>query len=122
MKTVSLFLVTSLLIFSCSDEIDLMEVGIDVQSFYNNDKVVVSLDNKVVLNRNLTTGVILAVTDARIVLKLNKGTHSIAVTVNGGSTKTETFLLSTSTYLGINFNDQSKEITIIHSDHPFGYR
>lgn len=122
MKTVSLFLIASLLIFSCSDEVSLITVGVDVQSFFNNDKVIVSIDNKVVLNENLTTGVILAVTDARIVLKLKEGSHSITVTVNDVSTKTETFLLNASMYLGINYDEQSEEITIIHSDHPFGYR
>ena len=122
MTTVSLFLIASLLIFSCSDEVSLITVGVDVQSFFNNDKVIVSIDNKVVLNENLTTGVILAVTDARIVLKLKEGSHSITVTVNDVSTKTETFLLNASMYLGINYDEQSEEITIIHSDHPFGYR
>lgn len=122
MKTVSLFLIASLQIFSCSDEVSLITVGVDVQSFFNNDKVIVSIDNKVVLNENLTTGVILAVTDARIVLKLKEGSHSITVTVNDVSTKTETFLLNASMYLGINYDEQSEEITIIHSDHPFGYR
>ena len=121
MKRLITYFIGIYLLSSCSE--DTISVGIDVQSFFNQDIVQITIDNKEVLNRKLQTGNILAVcSDGRINVNLTEGNHVIKIIINNLTTKTETFLLTKALYVGVNYNEQTKEISLIYSDHPFGYR
>lgn len=124
MKRLIIYFISIYLLSSCGEEnVNTISVGIDVQSFFNQDIVQITVDNKEVLNRKLQTGNILAVcSDGRINVNLAEGNHVIKIIVNNLTAKTDTFLLTKALYVGVNYNEQTKEISLIYSDHPFGYR
>ena len=124
MKKLIFYFVSISLLSSCRDEaVNTIPVGIDVQSFFNQDIVQITIDNKEVLNKQLQTGNILAVcSDGRINVNLIEGSHIIKILINNLTTKTETFSLNKALYIGVNYYEQTKEISLIYSDHPFGYR
>lgn len=120
------FLVTLTLLNACNEEngdADRIVVGIDVQSFFDQDLVQIAIDNKEVLNKRLQTGTVLAVcSDGRINTNLKGGRHEIRIVINNSTVKTEAFSLTEALYIGINYVEQTKTISLVYSDHPFGYK
>ncbi len=83
MKRLIIYFISIYLLSSCSEEnVNTISVGIDVQSFFNQDIVQITIDNKEVLNRKLQTGNILAVcSEGRINVNLKEGNHVIKILI-----------------------------------------
>jgi len=106
-------------VFSCEEE-KTHTLGIDVQSFFDEDEVQLFLDNKLILNETLTTNNILGLCKG---LKITRaeGKHTLKVIINENFVKSEEINLHQDLYLGVRFDSIAKEISFIHSEHPFGY-
>jgi hypothetical protein len=80
----------------------------------------VFIDDKQVIHEqletNLTTGVCMGIR-----LHKNEGNHAIQVVINGTATKTEVFSLKDDLYIGVNYDQLSKDIFFNYNDQPFGY-
>jgi hypothetical protein len=118
--TVALFI-----LLSCSHETHLKmhELNIDFQGAFENDHVRLVMGGGEVLNRNLETNNLLGVcTDGgQLSLAQPEGEKTITITINHNISKTETFILNRTRYIGINYDRQTHEITFQYSDEPFGY-
>jgi hypothetical protein len=123
MKKITIFFLALSLLWSCQEEnVNTITLGLDVQSSFNQDNVKITIDHKEIINRQLQTNNLLGVCgDGRISIKLSEGNHVIKIVVNNLTTKTETFSLNKVLYIGVNYLEQTKEISLIYSDHPFGY-
>ena len=123
MKQITVFFLTLILLWSCKEEnVNTVPLGLDVQSSFNQDNVQITIDNREIMNRELQTNNLLGVCDdGRINIKLGEGKHVIKIVINNLITKTETFSLNKALYIGVNYFEQTKEISFIYSDHPFGY-
>jgi hypothetical protein len=123
MKKITMFFLALILLWSCQEEnANTITLGVDVQSFFNHDNIKITIDNKEIINTQLQTNNLLGVCDdGRISIKLSEGNHVIKIVVNNLTTKTEKFSLNKVLYIGINYLEQRKEISLIYSDNPFGY-
>src|SRR5688572_19751886 len=123
MKILTIFFLALTLLGSCKEEnVNAISVGLDVQSSFNQDHVQITIDNQERMNRQLQTNNLLGVCDrGRINMRLGEGEHVIKIVINNLTTKTETFSLNKPLYIGVNYLEQTKEISLIYSDHPFGY-
>jgi hypothetical protein len=129
MKKITTLFLSLILLISCKDEMSCKEdnintipVGIDVQSFFEQDKVQITIDSKEIMNKKLLTHSSLGVCpEGQIQIKLNEGNHVMKVTVNNSTTKTETFLLEKDLYIGVNYAKETKEISFVYFDQPFMY-
>jgi len=96
-------------------------LGIDVQASFDQDHVVVSVDQDEKINKTLETNHLLGVcNDGRLLTTVSEGTHSVTVVVNN-TTRTETFIARKDLYMGINFDRTANAVSINYSDEPFGY-
>lgn len=98
------------------------ELGIDLQSFFNNDQVQVEIDGSEVYNRTLTSDETfgIALTDSMLATIVG-GTHTITIKINGVSLKTETFTVAADKYIGVAYNSNGQLVTLFYSDEPFLY-
>ena len=96
------------------------DLGVDIQSSFENDKVQVFIDNQPLLNTEVTTNHTLSLATS-ISTANTEGSHTIKVIVNNGIVKTESFKQKADLYIGVNFSKENKTVSLIYSDHPFGY-
>jgi hypothetical protein len=124
-RIIQSLILTLLLLTSCNCEentADQFKLGIDVQASFDNDHVIVTVDQHEVINQLVTTNHLLGVTQAREIESVAKGDHTITVIVNDSITKTEQFRVLADTFIGINFNsDGVEELHVTYSATPFGY-
>lgn len=128
-KTAFIFLLLTIGILpSCKKDLNTFTVntftlGVDVQSSFDQDRVQVFIDGQEVINKRLQTNYSLGVcfVDGQITTTKNEGNHKIKIIVNNAATKTETFSLNNNLYIGINYNRQTNEISIIYSNQRFIY-
>ena len=123
MKKTTVFFLAVILFWSCKEEnVNTISLGLDVQSSFNQDNVQITIDNLEIINRPLQTNNLLGVCfDGRININLGEGKHVIKIVINKLTTKTDTFSLDKVLYIGVNYFAQKKEISLVYSDHPFGY-
>jgi hypothetical protein len=123
MKKIMIYLITLMVFTSCEErDVNTISVGIDVQSFFNQENVKILIDNKEIINKQLETNGILGLClDGRANIKLSEGNHVIKILINDLTTKTETFTLSSNFYIGVNYSAQTKAISLIYSVDPFMY-
>jgi hypothetical protein len=123
MKKTIFFFIAIVTLVSCKEEnTNTISLGLDVQSFFNQDNVKITIDNTEILNKQLQTNPSLGVClDGRVSIKLREGRHVIGIMINNLGTKTETFSLINSLYIGVNYSNQTNEISLTYSDQPFGY-
>lgn len=110
---------TLALLTSCEEE-KTYTLGVDVQSFFDEDEVQIFLNKKLILKETLTTNNILGFSKG-VKMAPSEGKHTLKVIVNENFVKSEEFNLHHNLYVGIMFNPNTEEISFIHSDHPFGY-
>ena len=122
-KKIAFLFLALILLWSCKEEnVNTSIVRLDVQSSFNQDNVEITIDNNEIINKQLQTNNLLGVCDdGRISIKLSEGNHVIKIMINNLTTKTETFSLNKVLYIGVNYVRQTKEISVIYSDNPFGY-
>jgi hypothetical protein len=125
MKKLPLFFFVLTIFSGCQKEccVEIFNLGIDVQATFNQDLVQVRLGELEVFNAELQTNQALGVclNDGQWISAVPAGQYTLKVTVNNTITKTETFTLTGNHYTGINYDQDTKEITFVHSDEAFGY-
>ncbi|MBK9730538.1 MAG: hypothetical protein IPO83_04485 [Chitinophagaceae bacterium] len=123
MKNIAFFLLTIVILNSCRKDSNDFLVGVDVQSSFNHDEVKIFIDGKKLIDKELQTFEVLGVCygDGQIITSKNKGNHKIKVIVNNGTTVTENFSLDADLYIGINYNQQTKEISFVYAAQRFIY-
>jgi hypothetical protein len=117
------FLGILLIIASCANESDEVEVGIDIQERFDNNLVQVFIDGEEKLNKTLTTNTAIGagLTDSSLRMNLLEGKHEIKVVVDGTIVKKESFTVSQAMYIGVNFDNNAGAITMNQSSKPFLY-
>jgi hypothetical protein len=124
-KLLYIFLMSSALLHSCSEESTQYSLGIDIQSSFNEDNVQVFIDGKEMLNEHLqtelSTGVCSIDGKSGMRMKREEGDHEITVIVNETVTKTEHFQLNHNLYIGVTYNQDTHEIHLVYSDNQFMY-
>jgi hypothetical protein len=124
----ALFLLLVVSFISCTTEEKIpeprvFELGIDAQSMFEGEQVVIELNNEVLINAALQTNHSLGVCFGEGQLKTSEfeGYYALKVTVNNSITKTELFQLDKNHYIGIQFDQATQQLTFVHADEPFGY-
>jgi len=116
-----IFLLIISALVSCQEDSKTFDLGVDIQSFFDQDDVQVFIDDKQVIHEELKTDPVFIVCSS-VRLQKNEGNHTIRVVVNDTSAKTEVFQLKNDLFIGVNYDPISKEVSFIYASHPFGYR
>lgn len=120
----ALLLLAVVLFSSCKkEETNPFILGVDVQSSFNQNLVRVSIDGEDLINATLQTNYSLGVCldDGQVSAKNNKGMHEIRVTVDNAISITESFEQNNDLYIGVNYNQQTTQISLVYSDERFIY-
>lgn len=120
----AIFLLTTTVLTACNKKAKKSyNVGIDVQTQFNNDKVQIFIDGEEILNKQLTTLDVLGVCLPNGVVHkiVHEGKHKLKVEVNGSASKTEKFTLKEDIYIGVNYDRTTGEITYKFQDEKFMY-
>jgi hypothetical protein len=96
------------------------DLGVDVQTNFEQDHVKVLIDNQPLLNAAVTTIHTLGVAKS-ISTAATKGTHSIKVIVNDNTVQSENFTQSGDLYIGINYDKAAKTVSFAYSKYRFVY-
>jgi hypothetical protein len=121
-KTILSIPLVLLLLVACrkTSNPTVFDLGVDMQSTFDNDKVQVIIDNQPLLNTQVTTNHTLSLATS-ISTANTEGTHTIKVIVNNGVVKTERFTQKADLYIGVSYNKQENTISLVYADHPFAY-
>ncbi|WP_276134761.1 hypothetical protein [Polluticoccus soli] len=98
-------------------------VGVDVQTQFENDKVQIYIDDEQILDKQLTTNDVLGVClpDGIVHKEIKEGKHKLKVVVNGSATKTEKFSLTEDVYIGVRYDRSSGDISYLFQKEKFMY-
>ncbi|MCS3800432.1 hypothetical protein [Niastella sp. OAS944] len=121
-KTILSIPLVLLLMAGCrkSNNPTVFDLGVDIQSSFENDKVQVFIDNQPLLNTEVTTNHTLSLATS-ISTANTEGNHTIKVIVNNTVVKTESFTQKADLYIGVNFSKQNNAVSLIYAGHPFAY-
>ena len=121
-KTILSIPLVLLLLVACrkTSNPTVFDLGVDIQSSFENDKVQVFIDNQPLLNTEVTTNHTLSLATS-ISTANTEGSHTIKVIVNNGTAKTESFTQKADLYIGVKYNKQNKFVSFVYSAHPFVY-
>ena len=121
-KTILSIPLVLLLLVACrkTSNPTVFDLGVDIQSSFENDKVQVFIDNQPLLNTEVTTNHTLSLATS-ISTANTEGSHTIKVIVNNGTAKTESFTQKADLYIGVKYNKQNKLVSFVYSAHPFVY-
>jgi hypothetical protein len=96
------------------------DLGVDIQSNFNNDKVQVFIDNQPLLNTLVTTNHAWSLATS-ISTANTEGKHTIKVIANEKAVSTETFSQKADLYIGVNYNQQNDKVNFTYSAQPYLY-
>lgn len=96
------------------------DLGVDIQSNFENDKVHVFIDNQPLLNSEVTTNHALSLATS-ISTANTEGEHTIKVVVNDNTVNTEKFMQKADLYIGVNYNKLNKKVAFVFSAKPYFY-
>lgn len=97
-------------------------VSFDVQSSFDGDHMLITLDGSEVMSQLVTTNQILGVDlNARKTLLVKPGKHHLQVIVNDDKQLTTTIRVDSDLYLGIRFDSQTQQVSITEARQPFMY-
>lgn len=125
--SLSFLLIILLFINGCDNNVDTNKaepadhLQVDLQTWFLNVNVKVSIDNSIVFNDTVTTGSILAYA-AIIPINITKGKHSLKVTVENTITNESTFTIDDTLYVGVHYSATNSNITFDFQKEPFPYR
>lgn len=123
MKKVLLSIPLVLLLFAaCRKTSDpaVFDLGVDIQSSFDQDTVQVFIDNQPLLNTPLSSSPLLGLATS-ISTANTEGYHTIKVVINDNIVKTESFMQSNDLYIGVNYNRSTKVISFVYSEQGFMY-
>jgi uncharacterized protein YcfL len=121
-KTILSIPLVLLLLAGCrkTDNPTVFDLGVDMQTTFEKDRVQVLIDNQPLLNTELSTNRILGLAKS-VSTAATEGTHTIKIIVNDSTVKTESFTQSGDLYIGINYDKTGKTVKITYSTYRFGY-
>jgi hypothetical protein len=121
-KTILSIPLAILLLAACrkSSNPTVYDLGVDIQSNFNNDKVQVFIDNQPLLNTLVTTNHAWSLATS-ISTANTEGKHTIKVIVNEKTVSTETFSQKAALYIGVNYNQQNDKVNFTYSAQPYLY-
>jgi hypothetical protein len=96
------------------------DLGVDIQSNFEKDKVQVFIDNQPLLNSEVSTNHALSLATS-ISTANTEGQHSIKVVVNDSTINSEKFVQKEDLYIGVNYNRLNKTVGFVFSSRPFFY-
>ncbi len=96
------------------------DLGVDIQSNFENDKVQVFIDNQPLLNSEVTTNHALSLATS-ISTANTEGEHTIKVVVNDNTANTEKFMQKADLYIGVNYSKLNKKVAFVFSAKPYFY-
>lgn len=123
MKNTLLSIPLALLLFAAcrkSSNPAVFDLGVDIQSTFEQDNVQVLIDNQPLLDREVSTNRTLGF-GGSISTANTEGNHTLKVIVNDSTVKTESFTQKGNLYIGINYNRAAKTVKFVYSDHIFIY-
>ncbi|MCD6064051.1 MAG: hypothetical protein K0R82_1962 [Flavipsychrobacter sp.] len=109
---------------SCNNKVKKSyNVGIDVQTQFENDKVQIYIDDEKILDKQLTTNDVLGVClpDGVVHKEVKEGKRKLKVVVNGSATEVEKFTLTEDVYIGVRYDRSKGEISYIFQKEKFMY-
>jgi hypothetical protein len=121
-KTILSIPLVLLLFAACrkSNNPTVYDLGVDIQSSFENDKVQVFIDNQPLLNSEVTTNHALSLATS-ISTANTEGSQTIKVVVNDKTINTEKFTQKEDLYIGVNYNKQNNKVGFVFSSKPFAY-
>ena len=121
-KTILSIPLVLLLLVACrkTSNPTVFDLGVDIQSNFDNDKVQVFIDNQALLNTQVTTNHAWSLATS-ISTANTEGNHTIKVIVNDGTALSESFTQKADLYIGVKYNKQNKVVSFVYSAHPFVY-
>jgi len=121
-------LFSSIIFVSCDDSNGNkpeFEIGIDVQSDFNQDQIQIWIDDVEILNEKVETDRMLGVCHlkSQIAEKMNlrKVHHQIKILINSIVSTEQDFYLKRNLYIGVNYNQQFKKNNLVYSKFRFAY-
>ncbi len=123
----SFLLIILFFVNSCDNNIDSNKsekadhFQVDLQTWFSNVNVKVMFDNFIVFNDTVQTGSILAYA-AQIPIDINKGKHSLKVTVENSISNESTFVIDDTLYVGVQYDATNSNIIFHFQKAPFPYR
>jgi hypothetical protein len=123
MKKTILSIPLALLLFAACRKTSnptVFDLGVDMQSTFEQDNVQVLIDNQPLLDREVSTNGILGF-GGSISTANTEGNHTLKVIINDSTVKSENFTQKANLYIGINYNKTTKAVTFVYSDHGFVY-
>lgn len=96
------------------------DLGVDIQSSFDQDSVQVFIDDQPLLNTPLSSSPLLGLATS-ISTANTEGYHAIKVVINDNIVKTESFMQSSDLYIGVNYNRSTKVISFVYSEQGFMY-
>jgi hypothetical protein len=121
-KTILSIPLVLLLFAACrkSSNPTVFDLGVDIQSTFEQDNVQVLIDNQPLLDREVSTNRSLGF-GGSISTANTEGKHTLKVIINDSTVKTESFTQKGNLYIGINYNKSTKAVNFVYSDHIFIY-
>jgi hypothetical protein len=123
MKKIFAALLAVVMLSACNNDEPSVEhqLAFSVQSDFDNDEIVITVDGREVMRKVVTTNhTIGAALNGQAALNLVRGTHSVAIVVNGTGFLTSV-TLDANLYIGINYDRDENKISIVESLQPFAY-
>jgi hypothetical protein len=123
MKKVLLSIPLVLLLFAACRKTNnptVYDLGIDIQSSFDQDNVQLYIDNQPLLNTRVSSSHLLGLATS-ISTANTDGNHTIKIVINGNTVKIESFTQSSDLYIGVNYNRSTKAISLTYSKHGFMY-
>jgi hypothetical protein len=123
----ALLVLLTVVLLRCSESerIETHTLGVYVQGTFDNDSVMVAVDDEILINQRLSTlnvlGVCYVGEEVLTTKVLREGDHTLAVSVNGEVSTTYDLSLRRDAYVSINFDPETKQISFSVSDSPTFY-
>ena len=120
------FLFATILFSSCVRKCDKpyqhqqFELGVDLQSRYENDLVKVEVDQDILLNEKISTNFTIGLAASRRI-NLQGGSHTLKIWINDQLKTSETIEMDQDQYMAVNYDRIADIVTLGFSDTPYFY-
>jgi hypothetical protein len=113
----------TILFAGCDDEAaEKRQLAFSVQSDFSNDEVEIVVNGLVLLKKTVSTNhSVGADLTAQAAIDLIRGGHRAEITVNSTHKLITNVILDTDLYIGVNYDRDTNEISVVQSPYPFAY-
>jgi hypothetical protein len=122
-KSILMLSIVVLAVAGCDDDKpENKDLSLHVQSEFDGDQIVIEVDGKIVLDQEVTTNPVLGVDlDAMKTFSFARGVHSIKIKVNEADELITTVQLDSDLYIGVNYDRETEQLSIVQSMQRFLY-